>query len=191
MITKILLAAGPGLVSEIGGTLDKMPRDVAGFWKGPLDTLFGNLATTALVAAVVLAIISALYGALRWITSAGDKEGLAAAQKIITAAIIGLIIAFSIWAVFYLIKGFFGLGKGGGGSGGGSGGGGGTRTSGCIATCRTTSCQGYNSFCFSNCRCICNASGQMWAYDNPWCDADGFKHECKGSSNVNLTTKCP
>jgi hypothetical protein len=133
----------------------------------------------------------ALYGALRWITSAGDKEGLAAAKKIITAAIIGLMIAFSIWAVFYLVKGFFGLGKGGGGSGGGSGGGPAAGSITCIAQCQTQSCQGGEGWCFNNCRCICDSSGKRWAYEARWCDRDNKWHECQGNSNIDTGKKCP
>lgn len=182
------------MTSDIGNVLDKMPANVSGFWRGPLDTLFSNLATTALTAAVILALMLALYGAIRWISSAGDKEGLATAQKIISAAIIGLVVAFSIWGVFYLIRGFFGIGKGGtsGGSGGSGSGGAAAGTSACIDTCRNgTKCQGYNSFCFSNCRCICNSSGQMWAYETPWCDVTNTIHECKGNSSVDTGKKCP
>ncbi|MFH1840544.1 MAG: hypothetical protein ABH807_00060 [Candidatus Shapirobacteria bacterium] len=180
-----------GLVSEIGGTLDKMPSSVSGFWKGPLDTLFGNLATTALTAAVILALMLALYGAIRWVTSAGDKEGLATAQKIITAAIVGLVIAFSVWGVFSLVRGFFGIGRGGSaGSPSGGGGGPSAGTSACVAVCKNTSCQGYNSFCYSDCRCICNSSGQMWAYETPWCDVTDTIHECVGNSSVDTGKKC-
>lgn len=98
------------MTTDIGSALNALPATAAGFWRGDLSTLFSNLATALLVVAVVVSTFLLLWGAIRWIMSGHDKEGLASAQKRITAAIVGLMIAFSIWAIMSLVKHFFGIG---------------------------------------------------------------------------------
>ena len=70
-----------------------------------------------LVIAALIAFFFLIYGGIKWITSGGDKEQTAAAQGTLTAAIIGLAIVFSTWAILNLIGTFFGIGilKSGGG----------------------------------------------------------------------------
>jgi hypothetical protein len=103
------------MTTDIGSALNALPTNVAGFWRGDLSTLFSNLATAFLVVAVVTSTFLLLWGAIRLSMSGHDKEGLASAQKRITAALVGLAIAFSIWAIMSLVKHFFGIGQTGGG----------------------------------------------------------------------------
>lgn len=56
--------------------------------------LFGNVVTILLVIAVILSILFLIWGAIRWITSGGDKAKVDGARQAILAAIVGLIIAF-------------------------------------------------------------------------------------------------
>jgi hypothetical protein len=116
------------MTTDIGSALNALPTNVAGFWRGDLSSLFSNIATALLIAAVVTSTMLLIVGAIRWIISGHDKEGLASAQRRITAALVGLAIAFSIWAVMSLIKHFFGIGAPGStgappspGGGGGNG----------------------------------------------------------------------
>lgn len=103
------------------------------------------------VAAGVLFFIFLLIGAVQWVASGGDKEGLDNARKKIKNAIIGLTIVLSIYALGGVLNAVFGVdlfsvcfpgpdtpasfscppsgvGSGGGGGGSGGGGGGGTAT---------------------------------------------------------------
>lgn len=50
-----------------------------------------------------------LMGAIGWITSGGDKQGLEAARGKITNGIIGLVLLFVSFAVIKLIETFFGI----------------------------------------------------------------------------------
>lgn len=50
-----------------------------------------------------------VLGGLRWILSGGDKANTEAARNQITAALIGLIIVFSAWAIANLIDQIFGI----------------------------------------------------------------------------------
>ena len=96
--------------SNIGFYLDflKSPfRMASGAYNA--QTTITALITLLLVIAVLVAFFFLIYGGIRWITSGGDKEAAAAAQKTITAAIIGLALAFSAWAILNSTKRFFGI----------------------------------------------------------------------------------
>ncbi len=62
-----------------------------------------------LVVAALISFIFLIIGGIKWITSGGDKEGTAAAQSTITAALIGLVIVFAAWAIIQLIETLFGI----------------------------------------------------------------------------------
>jgi hypothetical protein len=55
----------------------------------------------------VASFIFLLWGGLQWITAGGDKEGTEKARKRITAALIGLAIVFSAYAILYIIRVLF------------------------------------------------------------------------------------
>jgi len=79
-----------------------------------------NLITLALVIAGVVLAFMLITAGIQWISSGGDKEALAAAQKKLTTALIGAVILFSTWVIMNIVRGFFGLEtiRGGGGSSG-------------------------------------------------------------------------
>ena len=62
-----------------------------------------------LAIAGLVAFFFLLYGGLQWIRAGGDKEGTQKAQKRITAALIGLVIIFSTYAIIYLAGAFMGV----------------------------------------------------------------------------------
>lgn len=62
----------------------------------------------ALVAAVLFFFFNFLQGALKWIQSGGDKNAVEEAKDKISKAIIGLVVAFSLWAVVSLLEVFLG-----------------------------------------------------------------------------------
>lgn len=62
-----------------------------------------------LAMAGLVAFFFLLYGGLQWILAGGDKEGTQKAQKRITAALIGLVIIFSTYAIIYLAGAFLGV----------------------------------------------------------------------------------
>jgi len=61
------------------------------------------------VAGTVIFFFMLLFGAIQWISSGGDKQGLEGARSKVTNAIIGLVILFSLWVVLNLINGFFNI----------------------------------------------------------------------------------
>lgn len=50
-----------------------------------------------------------VIGGIKWIVSGGDKAHTEGARNQITAALVGLVIVFSAWAIVALIKSFFGI----------------------------------------------------------------------------------
>lgn len=60
-----------------------------------------------IVAAFVIAFIFLLIGGIRWITSGGDPKGVESAKNTVTAAIIGLFLVVSAYAIIRLIEFFF------------------------------------------------------------------------------------
>ena len=72
---------------------------------------FGSLVSAGIqlvlvVAAIVFFFILVL-GGIKWITSGGDKGQTEAARNQITAALVGLVIVFSAWAIIQIIESFF------------------------------------------------------------------------------------
>ena len=97
------------LESDIGDALKALPAGIPAFWSGGLNALLNNLTQTFLVVAVAVATLVLIIGGVKWATAGGDKEALGSAQKIITSAIIGLVIVLAAWAIIGLIKAFFGI----------------------------------------------------------------------------------
>ena len=73
------------------------------------ESLVGGLVNLALLIAALVFFFILVMGGIKWITSGGDKEQTAAAQSTLTAAIIGLAIVFSTWAIIGLLDTFLGL----------------------------------------------------------------------------------
>lgn len=63
----------------------------------------------ALVAGGIIFFFMLLWGGVQWIMSGGDKGQTEAARNRITAALVGLVIIFSAWAIASLIKAFFNI----------------------------------------------------------------------------------
>lgn len=60
-------------------------------------------------AAAVIFFIWLLIGGIQWILSGGDKQKTEAARGQITAALVGLVIVFSAWAIAQLLNTLFGV----------------------------------------------------------------------------------
>lgn len=63
----------------------------------------------AMLIAALAVFIYLIWGGFEWITSGGDKAGVENARNKITAALIGLVIVASAWAIMRLIEFFFGI----------------------------------------------------------------------------------
>lgn len=62
-----------------------------------------------IVVAGLIFFFMLLIGGMQWILSGGDKAATESARGKITAALIGLVIIFSAWAIATLINSIFGV----------------------------------------------------------------------------------
>lgn len=62
-----------------------------------------------LIVAAIVFVFMLIWGGIRYITSGGDKAQTESARGTLTAAIIGLVIVFSAWAILNLAEIFFGV----------------------------------------------------------------------------------
>lgn len=74
-----------------------------------VGNLVSNIIGLGITFAGVAMLMYLLLGGLNWITGGDDKNKIDSAQKHITNAFIGLAITASVWAIWRLAKGFFGL----------------------------------------------------------------------------------
>lgn len=74
-----------------------------------LGQVVSAVAGVMIIVAAIAAFLFLIIGGIQWITSGGDKAGMEAARNRITAAIVGLIIVASAWALMYLLGQFIGF----------------------------------------------------------------------------------
>ncbi|RJR28641.1 hypothetical protein C4564_04755 [Candidatus Microgenomates bacterium] len=82
------------------------PPDAPNF---TIESLIGWAVTAVLVIAGLIFFFMLILGGLRWILSGGDKASTEGARNQITAALVGLIIVFSAWAIASLMNAVFGV----------------------------------------------------------------------------------
>ena len=68
-----------------------------------------GLISLSFVAGSIIFFFMLVAGAVKWISSSGDKGALESARGTITNAVIGIVILFSLYAVINLVEVFFGI----------------------------------------------------------------------------------
>ena len=71
--------------------------------------IVSNLVSAAFIISGIAVFVMLVMGGVEYVTSGGDKGKTEAAQKRITAAIIGLAIVASSYAVYIIVLEFFGI----------------------------------------------------------------------------------
>lgn len=74
-----------------------------------LNIFLPNLITIFFIVASLIAFFVLIIGGIRWITSGGDKAAVEGARGMITSALIGLVLVFSLYAILKLLEVFFGI----------------------------------------------------------------------------------
>jgi len=69
-----------------------------------LDTAI-NVIQWVLGILALVAVVMIIYGGILWMTAAGNEEKIAKAKKVISAAVIGLIIVLMAWAIVIFVAG--------------------------------------------------------------------------------------
>ncbi len=74
-----------------------------------LSNILSTGITLLLIVAGIIFFVYLILGGIKWMTSGGDKASTEGARNQITAALIGLVIVFSAWAIVELIGSVFGI----------------------------------------------------------------------------------
>lgn len=74
-----------------------------------IGPIISNFVSLAIILAGALVFLYLVWGGIEYIASGGDKAHIENATKRITNAVIGLAIVATSWAIFTIIKTFFGL----------------------------------------------------------------------------------
>jgi len=88
-------AAQVNVDPTIGGTFGLGSADLQSTVINIVQWLLGFLG--------LIAVIIILYGGFVWMTAGGNEERIAKAKKIITAAVVGLIIVLLAWAIVIFV----------------------------------------------------------------------------------------
>lgn len=79
----------------------------------PGETFLGlflrNIITLLLIVAAIVTLFLLIVGGIQWMTAGGDKAATESARGRITAAIIGLIIVFAVFAIMKLLSYLLGI----------------------------------------------------------------------------------
>lgn len=74
-----------------------------------LPVLFGNVVTSALALSGAVALILIVYSGIKFITSGGDAKEVEGARKILTYAVIGLIVILLAYFIVNVIANITGV----------------------------------------------------------------------------------
>lgn len=74
---------------------------------GLFSKLIQSLVSTLIIVAAIVFFFMFLIGAIKWITSSGDKAQVESARGTILNALVGLVIVFSIFALLTLLEKLF------------------------------------------------------------------------------------
>lgn len=99
-----------GLISTVlaADTINLKPTgDFEALGTFTLPSIVNNALTWVLVIAAIVFFFMLVIGGIKWILSGGDKQQTENARNQITAALVGLVIVFSAWAIVRLIGTFF------------------------------------------------------------------------------------
>ncbi len=76
---------------------------------GGFGVFFGGMMRAAMTVAAILVFAFLIWGAIEWITSAGDKGKMESARNKISNAIVGLVILAAVTAIFLVLQQFLGI----------------------------------------------------------------------------------
>ena len=93
----VAAAAQVNTQDQIGATF--------GLGSADLETTIINIVQWLLGFLGLIAVIFILYGGFVWMTAGGNEEKVAKAKKVISAAVVGLIVVLLAWAIVIFVIG--------------------------------------------------------------------------------------
>lgn len=103
------ISIGPALAADTPINLKSGSETFRGIEGLTLTSLISGLVRLAIIVAAIVFFFWLVLGGIRWIMSGGDKAKTEEARSQITAALVGLVIVFSAWAIAQLINTLFGF----------------------------------------------------------------------------------
>lgn len=104
-----MLAIAPASVFAEDIHLTQIASNYQGLSNITVQGVISFIINAILIVAGLFSFLYLLWGGVQWILAGGDKEGTEKARKRITAALIGLAIVFSAYALALLVKSIFGV----------------------------------------------------------------------------------
>jgi hypothetical protein len=105
----IISSAVPALAQQI----NLKPTDQGAFFTGlyglTIQGMISGAVKLVMIVAALVFFFLLIVGGIQWMTSGGDKAATESARGRITAALIGLVIVFSAWAIATLLQALFGV----------------------------------------------------------------------------------
>jgi len=113
----VLLFAAPAYADVFGqgGLLEPAVGGVG--LESEISTSMGNIIKTVLAVTGTIFLLLTVAAGLLWMTAAGQEEKIDKAKKILTGAVIGLIIILAAYTITFFVTSRFGDGGGNSGSG--------------------------------------------------------------------------
>lgn len=90
-------------------SLNLSPNGVGNPTTFTIEGMIAWAVTLVIAIAGLIFFFMLIIGGLRWVLSGGDKAQTESARAQITAALIGLVIIFSAWAIATLVERVFGV----------------------------------------------------------------------------------
>ena len=109
-VTFLLVFSLPVIISVQAANAQGVPFDPSGKIANTLGLPKGDLKATVirfiqwtLGFLSIVAVILVIYGGFTWMTAGGNEEKVTTAKKILTSAIIGLVIILLSWAIIVFV----------------------------------------------------------------------------------------
>jgi hypothetical protein len=93
----LMASATPYSIEDIGSSV--------GLGTADLKTTVINVISWVLGILALVAVVMIIFGGVMWMTAAGSEENIEKAKKIISAAVIGLIVVLLAWAIVIFVAG--------------------------------------------------------------------------------------
>ncbi len=104
-VSLLAMSINPAFAADPGLGIEKPDN----FAIENIGALISSVIGVALILAGILVFAMLVWGGVQWIMSGGDKAKTEEARNRITAALVGLAIVASAWAIMKLVEYFFGL----------------------------------------------------------------------------------
>lgn len=107
-LSKALITAGATLLPFAASaqvTIDTNIATTTGLGSADLKSTVINIVNYVLGLLGLIAVIMIIIGGFQWLTAAGNEERVEKAKKVISAAVVGLIVILLAWAIVIFVVG--------------------------------------------------------------------------------------